>query len=410
MSGLFEKLHAFQDRAGVKKAAHILFYLGLSVEILVLLIDKSALMNPYEGRIFQITFCIFFAKLLLTKYDAKEYVVIFLSLVFGLFIDRFGDRNEILRFAVFAAACKDMDLKKVLKYMFFTTLGGSLLIVLLSFTGLFGELRVIKEYPGGVVKNLYAFGMGNANAFHCMFFALVLLFLYLYGTSIRWWGYALLLLADVVLAFLTRSKTGAAITAFSILMMAAVNYVVPSEEKESGKCSEKFLRFGTYVCFFANALGLVVSFWFAGSAWKLRAKRWELSGFEKADGLITKVDSLLTGRISLLTVSDKWEGAVQSWRFIPEKGHEAYFDLGFIRLFYWYGILAALVILAVYALLFVYLYKKRKYREIVFLTLMSLYTVVEAHFVSVYMARNYALVLLGSFWCGMLEEKKNNLE
>ncbi len=395
MNGLTEKLNAFYEKEWIRKAANILFYLGLSIEILVLLIDKSALYNPVEGRIFQVTFCIFFLKLVLTKYDRKEWIAIFAGLLFGLFVDRLSDRNEIIRFAVFIAACKDMDLRKVLKYMFFTTLGGSLLIVLLSFTGLFGELRVIKEYPGGVVKNLYAFGMGNANAFHCMFFALTLLYLYLYEKSVKWWGYVLLLAADVILAVLTRSKTGAAITAFSVLIMAGLHYVLLSKETGSGERPEKLLRAGSIVCFFLNGIGLLISFWFAGSAWKLRAARWKLSGYESAQGLIGKVDSLLTGRISLLTVSDKWEGAVQSWRWLPEKGHEAYFDLGFVRLFYWYGIFAALVILAVFALFMLWLFRKEKYNEIIFLTLMSLYTVVEAHFVSVYMARNYALVLLG---------------
>ena len=36
------------------------------------------------------------------------------------------------------------------------------------------------------------------------------------------------------------------------------------------------------------------------------------------------------------------------------------------------------------------------------LTSIALYTLVEAHFVSVFMGRNYALFLMGSYWIGLV--------
>ena len=43
-----------------------LFYGGLTIELLIVIVDKSNLINPFEGRLFQITFLIFLLKLLLT--------------------------------------------------------------------------------------------------------------------------------------------------------------------------------------------------------------------------------------------------------------------------------------------------------------------------------------------------------
>ena len=45
-----------------------LFYGGLTIELLIVIVDKSNLINPFEGRLFQITFLIFLLKLQLTDY------------------------------------------------------------------------------------------------------------------------------------------------------------------------------------------------------------------------------------------------------------------------------------------------------------------------------------------------------
>lgn len=44
----------------MKKTGEILFYIALSIELAILIIDKSSFVNPIEGRLFQITFLFFF--------------------------------------------------------------------------------------------------------------------------------------------------------------------------------------------------------------------------------------------------------------------------------------------------------------------------------------------------------------
>lgn len=41
-----------------------LFYAGLTIELLMVIVDKSNYINPIEGRLFQITFLLFALKLL----------------------------------------------------------------------------------------------------------------------------------------------------------------------------------------------------------------------------------------------------------------------------------------------------------------------------------------------------------
>lgn len=104
------------------KIAYILFYTGVIIEVLLVLIDKSAFINPIEGQIFRLTFVLFFTKVCLTKYSVKEYLLIAFFLVIGTVSYFVTGRNEILRIVMFIAACKGTDMIKCLKLVFWMTL------------------------------------------------------------------------------------------------------------------------------------------------------------------------------------------------------------------------------------------------------------------------------------------------
>ena len=73
-------------------------------------------------------------------------------LLFGLlgFVSyRVTGRNEILRIVVFIAACKGTDMKKLLKYVFYMTTAGCLLLVILSVTGIYGRLSLETDFGRG---------------------------------------------------------------------------------------------------------------------------------------------------------------------------------------------------------------------------------------------------------------------
>ena len=55
----------------VKQIAYYSFYLAVVVEVLMVIVDKSAYTNPIEGRLFLITFLVFTVKTALIKYSFK---------------------------------------------------------------------------------------------------------------------------------------------------------------------------------------------------------------------------------------------------------------------------------------------------------------------------------------------------
>lgn len=403
MNKLLTKLHQFQDKDIVKKAGVYAFFLAVIIEAMIVVVDKSRYINPIEGRLFQITFILCVIKVLFTKFDIKEYITILLFAILGFVVYKSSGRNEILRVFLFIAACKDMDIKKVLKLLFAITASGCAVIMILSITGIYGEVTVLKGYAGEfyyetleyVEEERYCFGMGNANTFHCMFFVLSLLYLYLWKDKVKVWVYGLLFVINIGLFFLTYSKMSTGLCAVSIVAMFLIN----------SKMSEKIKKAMSAFAIALSGLSVGMAVFFAAVA-----KTVYDYDFGKDRGtfatFVGKLNFYLTGRIRNLAENSVEDGAIQSWTLLPKAGNEKYFDLGINRLFYWYGIITAVVIIVVFATLLIYLYKRGKYTEIVFLSMIICYTLIEAHFVSVYIGRCYPLAILGGYWALMLRKDK----
>ena len=76
------------------KIAYGSFYFAVITEVLMVLIDKSAYTNPIEGRLFQLTFLLFFIKVCLTRYSFREYLIAALFLALGVISYLVTGRNE----------------------------------------------------------------------------------------------------------------------------------------------------------------------------------------------------------------------------------------------------------------------------------------------------------------------------
>ena len=172
-----------KDQAQVSKIDKIglyLLYFSVTLEIIIVIIDKSNYTNPLEGQLFRITFLLAGGKVLCTKYSLKEWAALIMFGLLGLISYKITGRNEILRIIAFVAACKGTDVKKLLKYVFYLTTAGCLLLVFLSVTGIYGGLALETDFGRGYRQVRYCLGLGHPNALHCMFMMLVLLGLYLY--------------------------------------------------------------------------------------------------------------------------------------------------------------------------------------------------------------------------------------
>ncbi len=383
------------DRKQIEKIAYGSFYLGVIIEVLMVIIDKSALINPVEGRLFQLTFLLFLIKTCLTRYDKKEYAVIAAFLALGAISYFVTGRNDIVRIVMFLAACKNVDMQKCLKLVFYMTLTGCLLIMFLSFFGVGGGLALTQDYGRGSVETRYTLGMGHPNALQCMVFALTVLALYLYGEKWKWYGYAAALAVNTGFFFLTDSKTSFLVAVFAIFYTGMYQFIQRKIIKIICNVVGKLLVTGS----------IVFSIFISWTAHYVYEYDWEIDTSSKA-AFFKKLDSILTGRVRSLTSSVRWEGTIRTWKLFSEPANNYYFDMGWIRLFYWYGIIPACVFIISLLVLMWYCVKKEDYRACIMIVSLSVYAVMEAHTVSIYIARNYVLFLLGMYWTDIIDERK----
>ncbi|MBQ8039047.1 MAG: hypothetical protein IJ274_04130 [Lachnospiraceae bacterium] len=375
------------------KIAYYSFYLAVIIEVLIVVIDKSSYTNPIEGRLFQLTFLLCFVKVCLTKYEVKEYITIFLFCTIGALSYFITGRNEILRLVMLVAACKNVDMKKCLKLVFWMTIVGCLVIVGLAVAGVYGTIALTQDYGRGSVETRYVLGMGHPNALQCMAWALTTLGLYLYAEKMKWYFFILIIAINGSLFLITDSKTGLFVAGFTIVMFVFVRIF-------KGKWVGHLIFFGGMI---ATISSIAMSIFAAKDAGLLYRFRWEWYWNPKVE-FYRKLDAILTGRINSLTGTTRWEGTTKTWSLFSEPANNYYFDMGWVRLFYWYGIIPACIFIVVLILLMIYTWRKEKIEALIMIISFSVYTLIEAHGISEYLARNYVFFLLGAYWSPMLAD------
>lgn len=355
-----------------RKISRFLFLIGLLIEIAVEILGKSDYSYPWGSYTFRVTFVLFLLSALLVKRTRNENLLFAVFFVLGLIGYKVSGRNDLLRFTVFTAALSGQPVRRTGKWMFYASLAGSLLLAFLSVTGIFGKLLVEEDYGNGPVTRL-ALGFGHPNALHCMFMMLILLALYLYADRMKWYWYLFLLAADAGLFVFTRSAAGCAVTGFALLACALVRYVPVVGRKQT-------VYILTEILF---AAVLVFSVWAA------------IDGV--SNPFLAKLDGPLTGRISSLWESKWHEGTLSSWTWFGRRDDAKYFDMGWVRLIYWYGVMPAAAVIALIAAVLRKVRQRRDAASLVFLASGILYTAVEAHLVSRYIGRNYLLLVIAAY-------------
>ena len=369
------------------KIAVYSFYMAIVLEVLIVIVDKSALSNPIEGRLFQLTFLLCFIKVCLTRYSWKEYLVLALFLGLGAVSYLTTGRNEIVRVVMLIAACKNIDMKHCLKIVFYLTLIGCVMIMLFSVIGIGGEMVLEQDYGRGSVERRYTLGMGHPNALQCMVWALTSLGLYLYYEKMKWYQYVVVFLINVVFFLLTDSKTALLVATYTIFAFATVTYVKNKRLMSWFSGGNILLCTGSIFLSVMAAKDAMCMY-----EYYTRGIRTDKAVF------LSKLDGFLNGRIASLFETKNFEGTMQTWSLFSRPENHYFFDMGWVRLFYWYGIIPATLAILVLLVFMFYFIRENKTSEIVLITAFAVYTIVEAHAVSEYMARNYVLFVIAMYW------------
>ena len=369
----------------IKKGGELCFWLAVIIELIVVIIDKSAYTNPYESLLFRLTFLLFVIKILATKYTGREWLCIAVVGAVAVLSYLTNGKDEAVRAVALVAACKGIDLKKLLKLVLFVTLAGAIVLFALSAFGIFGSFSVTADFGRGVngaeiVEKRYCFGMGHPNAFQCMLFMMTTLVLYLYQEKMKLYHFVILFLANAASYLFTDSNTSFLVVIVTIVGVMVMKYCRIFQNSKAVYILGA-LVFVAVVAF--SAYGAFVG---------------------NNTPFMFKLDKILNGRFQYSYIIKN--ARLINWKLFAMPGNEEFFDQGFIRLFYWYGIIPAIT----YCVLNLYLiwiaWRKRDYTLLAIVVAYAVLSLMEAHLVSVYLLRNYLLLWLGCCWYEPLKDDK----
>ncbi|MDE7258445.1 MAG: hypothetical protein K2N77_04290, partial [Lachnospiraceae bacterium] len=303
------------------------------------------------------------------------------------------------------AACKDIPLRQMLKYTFQVTLLGCLIIIALSVTGIYGEISLTQAFGHEAAETTryigqeaaeetrYTLGMGHPNALSCMFLMLVAMGVYVYFDRMKWYMYLFIMLLNVGVYMLTESKTGMLIVTGFLAGACILSYCKILREKAL-----------IYVCgLLVLALCIGFSVDAAVCAQRVRDAQWnEFYYLNPLDNkhIVTlgRIDRYISGRIVSLTNSEKNDGMIHTWSAFSEPNNmKYYFDMGWVKLFYRYGVVPGVIYVIAQLALLWKLWKKKDACGLLMFTILAVYTVVEAHLISVYIGRNFLLMMMGYY-------------
>lgn len=357
-----------------------LFYLGLAAEILLVIWDKSSWTDPYMGQICRMTFLLFAVccACSVRKSTMAEDIVFAIGVLIGALSWRFGGRNDLLRIVIFLRAAGTVSVPRAMKVTFVSSVLGCLGLVGLAFAGIQGHLYQTYDYGHGV-ETRWDLGLGHPNSLHCMAAMLLIFGLYLFEKKMKLYLYVLLGVGNVLLYGLTRSNTAFAISMLALMLSLLLHY-------------GKKLAAGNAVYFLGEL------FLFGGLLFSVFCGIYRPSDHR----LLAKLDHVLTGRISSLWTTTFHEGTLSTWKWFGQRLNVCYFDLGWLRVVYWYGVIPALVIIGLTFALLEHARKTRDKAAFMLLLCFGLYTVFEAHLVSAYIGRNYALFIAALYLPKML--------
>lgn len=386
-----EKFRNFFLNIDRESIANLIFYLGISLELLFVLYDKSALHSLNTGMWFRVTFLLFTVKVLMTRYTLKEWCWMMGLGVVAFVSYRCSSRNDMLRLVVMCAAFKNVDYRKVMKYAFYVMLSGCLLIVFLAFAGVFGEMSMTAAFRMKEVETRYTFGFGHPNQMHCMFWVVATLGVFCFWEKVNWIWLSVLMLVNIVLFVFTDSRGGLIGMSCTFLVSMLLRYVRKVRE---AKWPYALVIF----CLILVGVFSVSLAYFGYHYYQYDYPQiWESPTFIRFYEWDAR---FLSGRLWYcygMKITD-----LRNFSLFSDPTNTEFMDMGFYKLFYWYGYVPASLYLLANGLLAWYAYKKKECRIFMIVACFNAYTFLEAHLISDYLGRNYLFFLMGGLWSQIL--------
>ena len=368
-----------------KRISDVLFCAALTIELVLMLVEKSEILFSLESYVFRVTFLLTLLSVLLMERKKSEWAVVAVFAAFTFICYRISGKNDLLRVAVFLMAARDIDLKKAMKYCFYISVAGFIIIALLAVCGVMGDVVQVGDFGRGIPnERRYVFGFGHPNTLFGCIYVVLLMWIWIYGRKSGILSYIGMSAGSLAVAVVSRSRTGLAVIVLTLVAAILVRLFPKAREKKFIYVAEAV--FSPVICMLTAVLAAGFSgYMFVGEGIPISDKFWE-------------IERLISYRMSNVYYSTPDRGGILTrWKLFAGHGAEGYFDMGWVRLFYWYGIIPTVIIALLLFIIIRVCWEKRDIWTLVLIFSASLYTIVEATFVTRYIGRDFFLLIAGVY-------------
>ncbi len=341
---------------GKERVAEICFYIGIALQITVMVFAQTAVVLPFASRFLHVAFAFFCLKIIGTYYTRIEWVCMILLGILGVASYLAIGDEKALCIMVTIFAVKQIDLMKIVRILFWTLLITCVFTMFLSLLGWGEQLLDIRSYGRGSIESRWGFGLGHANNFHGMFWYLMSLLFLGYYKVLTPKQYALLSFLNIAFFVVTASRTGFLLAQVVIIVGWLLYYDVQWIQKT-----------WVYILSYVGVFGLTIVTIIACTF-----------GME-VHPIMGTLNSVLSGRLEFAS----WWAKSADWRLLDAMGPSRLIDNGIARLFASNGYIIAIVYLGVTILLIAYFQKNRSKVHFVYLVVLMcnfLYVFMEATF------------------------------
>jgi hypothetical protein len=264
------------------------------------------------------------------------------------------------------------DCKKFYHILILTFVATLVVIFIANLLFGFGTSFVYdKRFYRGIGTKRYSFGFCNPNRFQVEMFALMVFLLWLWSGRLNIWIRILFGVLYFGTCIFTDSYTGLLVGSFVYMIFFILEYVKWENWKN-------ILMVCVVFCLILMMLISLVG----------------ATGFRGV--IIDNIDSFISERIGQLSEYNNEEihltGEIYNWRLFASRLHKNVYDLGYVQLFYYYGIVPAVCYLAFVFYAIYVAWKENNVLGILALWGFSIYLFMESAYFSNYLQRDFLLM------------------
>lgn len=352
--------------------AENLFIAVSCMELFMGLLRMCRVTLPFSRYVLWAFTLVYAAVASIRQYSKRQKILFVVLLVSGVLLYWNTGLNKGVRAVFYLYAMKDVDMRKFFKSMLVVFVASTLLFAVLSGLGIM-EMFIIKDVRSdrGFNGYRYSFGYESCNSLMAVVFLAMVCGLILRHDGRPWYVFAVTAGIYGLMYYLTDSRTGFLVGAAVFAGMLCLWFIHWERWAD--------FAFGLFILSLVLMLAISV-----------------MAAFHVENGLMSRINHFISGRMSqLATYPCDAEYALayaENWRLFGSGSNHNDYDMGYIQIFYYYGIVPAVCYLSCVAGAAVKAWKDREAWKLVLLLGLCGYLFMESLYFSNFIPVDFLLV------------------